>query len=591
MSNSTMLLLLLGLWAPLFAAPPRALPDPAPPAPDLLYFERHLAAELNQRCASCHSDPELADHFALEPLAGSDRAPLLRNYRSVLRFLDPAAPEQSPLLRHALGMEGHPGGALYANTSRADYEALLHFAMGATLKNRPPEAILPKRLVARVGERLRIDGSLSGDPEGGEIGYRWEMVERPVGSAARLDAEEGGGARLLPDLPGAYNVNLRVHDGSLWSLPVTLLVLAQTPDAAAAPQPPSEAPEARRPLVERRLDPQRLRRIRRLYLDLQWKSPTLPEIEEWYDKTHEEMVDSFLGSEETWSAWFEQQLYYLLLLDQFRPKEGKLVTLPARLAKGEIDAPRALEEIVRSQYFNARNPGNDTFVTVVLEQCLGLVVQQRENKPLLEAGKKMYDGYKTALFRDKGDSQADFVRIVFAQRDYYRSFLGRMWKELHGSPMEPKRLEAEAASLAENPGAYHALLRGWLTGPEYTRGCDEARTKPEIPYVRALFVDTLGRTPVYEEMRNVRNAFLSLADPTPIRLVMGRVLLESPEARIPVTAVDPGRFVREQFVRLFARPPEARELDAFTKALKEDPRVTPRVVLWTLLSSPEYQSY
>ncbi len=582
-----MALLVIGLAAASFAAPPLS----APAAPDLLYFERHLAADLNQRCATCHSDPEMADHFAFEPLAGADRGPLLRNFRSVLGFLDPDDPARSPLLRHALGMEGHPGGALYASTTRADYEALLHFAMGATLSNRPPEAILPKRILAKVGEQVRIDGSLSGDPEGAELGYRWELTERPTGSASRLDAGEGGGARMRPDQPGAYNVTLRVHDGALWSLPTTLLLLAQAPDAAVVPQAPAGTPEAKRPLVERRLDPQRLRRVRRLYLDLQWRSPTLPEIEEWYERTHEEMVDAFLGSEEAWSAWFEQQLYYLLLLDQFRPKEGRLVTLPARLAKGEIDAPRALEEIVRSQYFNARNPGNDTFVTVVLEQCLGLVVQQRENKLLLEAGKKMYDGYKTALFRDKGDSQADFVRIVFAQREFHRHFLGRMWKEFHGTPMEVKRLDAEAARLAEEPGAYRALLRGWLTGPEYLKGCDEARTKPEIPYVRALFVDTLGRTPVYEEMRNVRNAFLSLADPTPIRLVMGRVLLESPEARIPVTAVDPARFVREQFVRLFARLPEGGEEKAFVAALKEDPRVTPRVVLWTLLSSPEYQSY
>ena len=86
-------------------------------------------------------------------------------------------------------------------------------------------------------------------------------------------------------------------------------------------------------------------------------------------------------------------------------------------------------------------------------------------------------------------------------------------------------------------------------------------------------------------------AFLSLADPTPIRLVMGRVLLESNEARIPASAVDPFRFVDEQFVRLLARPPTADERGAFARALKSDPNVTPRLVLLTLITSPEYQSY
>ncbi|MHC4409813.1 MAG: hypothetical protein ACYS0F_12505, partial [Planctomycetota bacterium] len=117
------------------------------------------------------------------------------------------------------------------------------------------------------------------------------------------------------------------------------------------------------------------------------------------------------------------------------------------------------------------------------------------------------------------------------------------------------------------------------------------RTKPEIPYVRGLFVDALGRVPTYEELRNVRNAFLSLADPTPIRLVMGRVLLESAQARLPASVLEPEKFVKEQFLRLFARAPSARELNTFVTALKNDPDVTPRVVLWTLISSPEYQTY
>jgi hypothetical protein len=118
-----------------------------------------------------------------------------------------------------------------------------------------------------------------------------------------------------------------------------------------------------------------------------------------------------------------------------------------------------------------------------------------------------------------------------------------------------------------------------------------ARTKPEIPYVRSLFVDLLGRLPSYEELRNVRNAFLSLADPTPIRLVMGRVLLQSSQSRMPASAIDAERFVKEQFVRLLARPATLKEVETFVAALKSDSNVTPNVVLWTLVSSPEYQTY
>jgi hypothetical protein len=252
---------------------------------------------------------------------------------------------------------------------------------------------------------------------------------------------------------------------------------------------------------------------------------------------------------------------------------------------------QALQEIVRSQEFGARNPGNDTFVTVVLEQCLGLVVQEKRNRRVLESGKKMYDGYRAKIFKQQGDSQADFVRIVFDQEVVARHFLARMWEQLHGRAIERDRLERDAARLTQDGRAFRAILTEWLTGPDYVDGSDRARTKASIAYVRALFLDLLGRTPSYEELRNVRNAFLSLADPTPIRLVMGRILLQSNQARLPASSMDPERFVREQFVRLLARPATPGELDAFVGALKRDESVTPEVVLWTLVSSAEYQTY
>jgi hypothetical protein len=369
------------------------------------------------------------------------------------------------------------------------------------------------------------------------------------------------------------------------------------PAPAATPPPRAEAPgratpsAPRKSFLERRLDPMRLKLIRRLYFDLKWRTPRLGEIERWYDRPHEDMVRAFLEDEETWDTWFEQQLFYFLLLDRFRPKEGRVTTIPARLARGEITMERALEEIVRSQYFNARNPGNDTFVTVVLEQCLGMVVQERRNKHILETGKKMYDGYRVRLFRETGDSQADLVRIVFRQRAFYDHLVARTWRALHGTELAKKRRKAYVDRCVAQPGSFRAIYAEWLAGPEYREGVARPRKKGEIPYVRSLFLDTLDRLPSYQELRNVRNAFLSLADPTPIRLVMGRVLLESDQARMPGSALLVKPFVLELFVRLFARQPTDRELTTFVNALKSDPAVTPRVVLYTLISSPEYQSY
>ncbi|MDH3592399.1 MAG: hypothetical protein OER88_11000, partial [Planctomycetota bacterium] len=541
-----------------------------------------------------------AGRFRIEPLKilrDPDRAVVLRNFRSTLAQLDAESPGESPLLVKPLGGNGHPGGALYDSRGNKDYANLVHFALGATNRNRPPEAIMQKRYRARVGAPTAIDGTLSGDPEGDDLTYRWSVIERPPGSRAALTPDAEGNVRLTPDRSGVYQLELAVHDGKLWSLPTRFLVVASA--GAAAPMPTRRDPtdmggkpaKPKQVFLDRRLKNTRLRLIRRLFLDLKWRTPRIDEIEQWYDRPHDEMVRAFLKDEEAWSAWYEQQLFYFLLLDRFRPKEGRLTTLAARLTRGDTDIPMALQEVVRSQYFGARNPGNDTFVTVVLEQCLGMVVQERKSKAVLDKGKKMYDGYKAKLFKRTGSSQSDFVRIVFEQPSFYEHLLGRMWKDLHGEPIDKKKLKPFVARCMADRKAVRKILQAWLTGPAYI-DVDVARTKPEVPYVRGLFMDALDRTPTYDELRNVRNAFLSLADPTPIRLVMGRVLLESDQATMPASALtSPERFVREQFVRLLARQPNEREAKAFVDGLKHDPRITPRVILWTLISSPEYQTY
>jgi len=587
---------LLGIAVLASAAPVQPTAVSTPAAPDLFYFQKHLAAELHQKCANCHSDPESAGRYVLQPLddvANPNRAIVLHNYRATLAFLDPDRASDSVLLRKAL--DDHSGQARIQSTGSGTYEKLIHFALGATVDNAPPEAIVSKRFDARAGSPLELDGSLSGDPDGNPILYRWTVEEMPAGSGAPAPiANKDGTARFVPDLAGLYRLELRVHDGRLWSQSASVMVVAaEAPRVAASTSAPmgSAASPKKKAFLDRRLDVDRLRLVRRLYLDLKWRTPRLSEIETWYDRTHEEMVDVFLRDPEVWNIWYEQQLFYFLLLDRFRPKQGRVTTIPQRMADARIPAPIALREIIASTYFNDRNPGNDTFVTVVLEQCLGMVVQERGSKRTLEGGKKMYDGYKAKIFKEKGTTQSDFVRIVFRQRGFFRHMLRRTWKQLHGTSISKDRLEEAAARFESDPWAFRPILKEWLTGDEYVQGTATARTKGEIPYVRGLFLDALGRVPTYEELRNVRNAFLSLADPTPIRLVMGRVLLESSQARMPASVLTPRRFVQEQFLRLFARPASERELEVFVGALKSDPDVTPRTVLWTLISSAEYQTY
>ncbi len=587
-------LFVLGAAALTLAGPPPLGPGTAPRAPDLLFFSEKVAVRIHHTCAGCHSDEETAGRYLLVPLDDLDRpspAILLNNFQVAIGFLDPIVPERSPLLRKALGDLSHGGGAQYGSSMTREYQALSDFAYGATSRNVPPDAITEVRLRAKTGDTVQLDGTLSSDRDDDAITFQWRLIRKPEGSNTTLVTPHEEVAAIVPDLPGIYKVALRVHDKRLWSPPSVLTVTASGSGMAMPTRKPMAVKNTATPFHDRRLNGDRLRLIRRLYYDLMWRSPRLDEIRGWYDRSHEEMVEEMLASEEMWSVWYERQLFYFLLLDRFRPKEGKLPTIPRRLAKNEITVPRALAEIVRSQYFTDRNPGNDTFVTVVLEQCIGITVQERKQKRTLEAGKKMYDGYRTKVFREYGDSQADFVRIVFRQKTFFEHFLRRTYEELHGEPIDKSRLERDASRLQMDASAMPEILAEWLQATAYVEGAKLAREKSEIPYVRGLFVDTVGRLPTYEELRNVRNAFLGMGDPTPLRLVMGRVLMDSNEAQIPPSAIDADRFVQEQFVRLFARTPTENERETFVSGLKSDTAVTPQVILWTLISSPEYQTY
>ena len=60
---------------------------------------------------------------------------------------------------------------------------------------------------------------------------------------------------------------------------------------------------------------------------------------------------------ELWGNWLDEQLYYFLLIDNFRPESESIRALPGELARGELDVVSAIHRIVLSPNFNQRNPG------------------------------------------------------------------------------------------------------------------------------------------------------------------------------------------------------------------------------------------
>ncbi|MEK6608417.1 MAG: PKD domain-containing protein, partial [Myxococcota bacterium] len=80
----------------------------------------------------------------------------------------------------------------------------------------------PKSAV--VGKPVQLDGSLSSDPNGRPLSFRWSFVELPSGSVARLNDAAARTPSFVPDVPGAYKVDLVVSNGVLASDPAEISI-------------------------------------------------------------------------------------------------------------------------------------------------------------------------------------------------------------------------------------------------------------------------------------------------------------------------------------------------------------------------------
>lgn len=344
--------------------------------------------------------------------------------------------------------------------------------------------------------------------------------------------------------------------------------------------PPRKVPKADRAL------------IRRLSLDILLRTPTPAEVRSYRGFPVDRLARRMMATLEAMQVWLEEELLYFLLLDNFRPKTRAVKSIPRRLQRGMITPVDAIHEIMISTGFQLRNPGNDTFVTVVLEQGLGMRVQERRNIRILEAGKKMYDGYKTRFLGHYGNTQADVVKIVLQQQQFVRHLLDRYHRRILRGPL-PKTAAAAAtvARVHEDHRQVFPVLCEWLSSEQYCAQLQQKRPRSNHQFVRSLYMDLLERQPSYQEFRNMRNALLSMADPAPLRAVLAKVILDSGRARLPEMA--PGGeedFIRGCFLRYLGRQPTQVERNEFTKIVK-DSDIDGEHVVRALVTSAEYQYY
>jgi hypothetical protein len=590
---------------------------------DARAFNDSVCPLLVRTCATtgCHAGKGAGD-LILD--SRTDPATLSQNLETVKRFVVPGRPERSPLLTKALRREEcgeeHGGGDILSASSPA-YQLLRDWIAQAAPraqdedKPRPRPAFsgtdgdtnmsgpskTARKPVARIsasamavkpGAEVVLDGS-SSDAGDGELTFHWTLVDRPDRSRAELAGAISPQAKLVPDVEGSYLIVLTVQNEAGTSEPARVEI--ECGGSAPAPPPKQEpkAPTQKKssagtsmmggPLKQ---DPLGRTYVREVMIDLLGRGPRPDETAAALEKTRDDFLASVFGSDEIYEEWYEQELLYFLLIDNFRPEDAP--DMSRRVKAKEISPKDAVTATVIGQYFNQRNPGNDTFVTVVLEQLLGLKVQDKANKKLLDAGKKMYDGYSATLFGKTGKNQADVVKIVTGERGFSEHLLRREFKRVTGLDIEKDELEKETDQLEKDPNAFFDIVKGWVVSPRYLERVPLLRPKSERAFIRTLFVDLHQKVPDEEELRQARNALRALADPGPLKAVLAKVLLDSPKARIDKGG-DSDTFVKNQFLRLLAREAKPGELSAFTRAL--DSGTSRDTVVRALVTSAEYEGY
>jgi hypothetical protein len=332
------------------------------------------------------------------------------------------------------------------------------------------------------------------------------------------------------------------------------------------------------------------RRLRAVSMDMLGRPPFEGERERWLGRGLNELCDALLEDGELWSHWYEEQLYYFLLIDNFRPKSERVAIIPTQLHQGRIDVRDAIWRISLSPVFDARNPGADTFVTVVMEQLDGMAVQKNARE--LEIGKAIYDGKPGLFLGSRGENQADVVRIAIESERFATTFLTREYARIVRADAERGALARWTRAFRKDPFVYADLMREWLASPAYAARLLERRVQPNRLFVRSLFVDLLGRLPSIDEETRMRNALDGLSDSGPLRSVLARLLIDSGQGEIPEREEisDPTSWVAGLFERLLGRPAEEQELAVFVKSF-HDPDCKPGTVVYAIVSHPEYHSY
>jgi hypothetical protein len=82
------------------------------------------------------------------------------------------------------------------------------------------------------GTKVTLNGSGSTDADGDALTYQWSFLTLPAGSRARLTQNKSVNPSFTADLPGTYEIQLTVSDGTATSAPDTVVIVTEALNVA-----------------------------------------------------------------------------------------------------------------------------------------------------------------------------------------------------------------------------------------------------------------------------------------------------------------------------------------------------------------------
>ncbi|MEO6710067.1 MAG: hypothetical protein ABIP42_10860, partial [Planctomycetota bacterium] len=189
-------------------------------------------------------------------------------------------------------------------------------------------------------------------------------------------------------------------------------------------------------------------------------------------------------------------------------------------------------------------------------------------------------------------SQSDIVRNAIEQASFAEAFLLREYRRyVHATP-DKRALGQWVSAFLADPRCFPELASSWCASPAYEARFTKREPMDNRLFVRSMLVDLCQREPTAEEFSRMRSALDGLSDPQPLRSVMARMLLDSGQTNVPASkdGLDVPGFVQDQFRQLLGRDPSDKEAAEFAAGLA-DREGKPTLIVYALMTSPEYQSY